>query len=158
MKSFNDYFAQSSVARRVVIGSLPNPIKVRRLLCGEHSLEVWHVGSLTVPAPRAVRRKRNREQTLLCRASCRGAACGTLFRLRHCPTCSAVQIEPLHAEVGRLPRFPCRLSCSGGCTASRASEKWILWPCVDPKAGRQLQSCRRPAREPVAAPLLVTCV
>ena len=46
--------------------------------------------------------------------SCRGAACGTAFRLRHCPACSAVPVEPLHAEAGRSPRVPCRPSVQWG--------------------------------------------
>ncbi len=36
--------AKSSVTGMVVIASPPNSIMVRRLLCGEHSLEDWHVG------------------------------------------------------------------------------------------------------------------
>ena len=47
--------AKSSVTGLVVMASFPNSIMVRRLLCGEHSLEDWRVGSLTVPTPRAVR-------------------------------------------------------------------------------------------------------
>lgn len=151
-----------SVVQRVWTASGTDSIKVRRLLCGEHSPDVWHVGSWMAPAWQrlgAVRVCENRELTLLCRASCWGAACVTLFRLRHCPASLAVVcLSCCTWRWGDRPTSRAGRRCGGGCVASRGSEKSMCGLFRRPGVGRPFRSGRRLAIEPVAAPPLVTGV
>ena len=145
---------QSSVVRRVGIGSLPNSIKVRRLLCGEHSADVWRVWSSTVPVPR-------RPGSCACKVESTadvalpsvlpGCRVRTAFRLRHCPACSAVPVEPLHVEVGRSPRVPCRPSVQWGLHRFACRRRVdTVSRCVDPAA----VDCSGAAGDRLASPSL----
>ena len=101
----------------------------------------------------------NRQQTLLCRASCWGAARGTTFPAEALPGLLGSSGSSRCAKTrGSRPASRAGRQCSGGCTASRASEESVPCPSGRPCGGRQLRSGRRLAREPVASPPLVTRV
>ena len=151
-----------AIVRQLGLLSVPNPIKVMRLLCGEHSRVCLVSGKLCCLCRCTLRVV----TTVIVGRRCSGERAGGVlragrtFRPRHCPTCSAVLGVAGADGGGGRPHSPAPASSAVGVAPFRVQARCthVCWLPVDPLRVDSTGVAGDWLPEPVAAPLLVSGV